>query len=246
MAAVVDEIQFGRTRIVYEIIRSRRRATVAITVNPDTTVTVTAPSGVWRQRIRDAVTSRASWIVEKQDVAQLRGRGRKLRLVSGEALPYLGRDYQLKVSHLSGRDIRPKVRVQRGQVLVSVGRGWARDRKHQVIRESLRQWYRDHADQRITEVADRYSRRLGVTYNALQIYEMQTRWGSGGTSGRLRFNWRTIMAPRRLVEYVVAHELCHIRHNHHSTAFWRLLASVMPDYEQRRTELAHLGPRLDL
>lgn len=69
--------------------------------------------------------------------------------------------------------------------------------------------------------------------------------GSGGTSGRQRFNWRIIMASRRLVEYVVDHELCYLKHDQHSPAFWRMLATVMPNYEQRRMELVHLGPRLD-
>ena len=246
MAALIDEVKFGRTCIAYEIVRSKQRKTVGITVNTDKTVTVVAPSGVWRQRIREAVAGRASWIVEKQDAVRRRGQTRARNLVSGEALPYLGREYQLKIIHVAGRDQPAVVHVERGQFFVKVGRGWASDRKRDAIRVALRGWYRDHAYDRIVQIAERYGRRLGVTYKAIQIYEMRTRWGSGGGSGRLRFNWRTIMAPRRLVEYVVAHELCHLRHEHHSPAFWRMLGTVMPDYEQRRLELAHIGPRLEL
>lgn len=246
MSAVVDEVQFGRTRIIYEIVRSRQRRTVGITVNPDTTVTVVVPSGVWRRRISEVVTDRAAWIVEKQDAVSRHGRKPERKLVSGETLPYLGREYQLKVLPIAGRDVIADVRVERGQFRVRVGRRWSRERKRIAVRQTLHRWYREHAYGQLIEVAGCYARRLGVNYEALRIYEMRTRWGSGGTSGRLRFNWRTIMAPRRLVEYVVAHELCHLRHDHHSPAFWRMLGTVMSDFEQRRLELAHLGPRLDL
>ena len=88
--------------------------------------------------------------------------------------------------------------------------------------------------------------RLGLSYVTIGIREMKKRWGSGGQSGRLTFDWRIMMAPRRLVEYVVAHELCHLKYNDHSRDFWRLLERVMPDHERRRTELAINGPRYHL
>ena len=70
--------------------------------------------------------------------------------------------------------------------------------------------------------------------------------GQLGADGRVSFNWRIIMAPKRLVEYVVAHELCHLKYNDHSRDFWRLLERAMPDYERRRAELAVVGPKFDL
>jgi hypothetical protein len=214
-------------------------------LNPDATVTVVAPSGVWRRRVKDVVSSRADWIVQKQDKISQHDRKAERKLVSGESLPYLGRNYQIKLVYQTQREIKASMKVERGQFLITVGRRWSRERKQEAIRTVLRGWYRDRAYNYINGVAERYSQRLGVKYRSIQIYEMQTRWGSGGTSGRLRFNWRTFMAPRRLVEYVVVHELCHLRHDHHSPAFWRMLAAAMPDYEQRRLELAHLGPRFE-
>lgn len=82
--------------------------------------------------------------------------------------------------------------------------------------------------------------------SAVEVREMKTRWGSGGENGKVRFNWRIVMAPKRLLEYVVAHELCHIKHHDHSREFWRLLSRVMPDFDQRRDELERLGPTLDV
>jgi predicted metal-dependent hydrolase len=75
---------------------------------------------------------------------------------------------------------------------------------------------------------------------------MKQHWGSARANGRVSFNWRIIMAPKRLLEYVVAHELCHLKHPNHSRDFWRLLERTMPDHERRRVELAIVGPKFDL
>ena len=80
----------------------------------------------------------------------------------------------------------------------------------------------------------------------LMIRQPQKRWASCDKDGNLRFNWRVIMAPMVLVDYIVAHELCHLRHLDHSPAYWRMLRSVMPDFERRRERLRVNGPRYDL
>ena len=88
-------------------------------------------------------------------------------------------------------------------------------------------WYKTHAREHLEVLAATHARRLGVKHQSVQIYEMKKRWGSGGSNGRLRFNWRIIMAPRRLVEYVVAHEVCHLVHADHSPAFFRKTGTKM-------------------
>jgi predicted metal-dependent hydrolase len=76
------------------------------------------------------------------------------------------------------------------------------------------------------------------------VRDQRKRWASCDDSGVLRFNWRVIQAPMRLVDYVVAHELVHLRHREHTAAFWARLGVVMPDYEARKEALRRLGPRL--
>jgi len=145
-----------------------------------------------------------------------------------------------------GQELKSTVQMYRGQLLVNVFRRWSRDRKQVAVRKALHVWFRERAFEWFTIIADQYSQRLGIPYRCLRLFEMKSRWGSSGINGTLRLNWRIIMAPRRLVEYVVAHEICHLKHNHHSTTFWTLLAKVMPDYAQRREQLAGLGSTLDL
>jgi predicted metal-dependent hydrolase len=238
------EVPFGDTRIGFRVQRSRDRQSIAITVNPDATVAVMAPTGVRAARIAAAVQRRAAWIVKQQDWLRRHHPRRPRQFVSGEAFLYLGRQYPLRVV----RDPNARgdgIALARGSFWVRVRGTLAGAEVPACVRRLLAGWYRRHAAERLAETVVTFAPRLGVSVVSVRALELRTRWGSGGPDGHLRFNWRIAMAPRRLLEYVVAHELCHIVHNRHSPRFWRLLAQVMPDYEQRRQQLANLGPALD-
>jgi predicted metal-dependent hydrolase len=85
---------------------------------------------------------------------------------------------------------------------------------------------------------------LGVTYAQVQIRDQRTRWGSCSSRGTLSFNWRLALAPLEVLDYVVVHELCHLREPNHSSRFWRLVASRRPDWRRQRDWLAVNGPEL--
>jgi len=240
-----DKIVFGSSEIVYRIDRTSRRQTISITVNPDTSVNVVAPSGTRSSRIADTVTKKAKWILKQKDWFSRNAKVYRRRLVSGESLFHLGRQYQLKVVLLAGQKVAPHVALTRGTLIVTLPRRWAASRRRNDIRSALIEWYSKRAESYLAPLIQRYADHLAAEYTSIQIRNMRTRWGSGGVSGRLRFNWRILMAPRRLIEYIVAHELCHIRHSNHSQAFWRLLSQIMPDYKRRRNELEINGLKYD-
>ena len=109
------------------------------------------------------------------------------------------------------------------------------------IRDLLVKWYKDHARLRLPERVAIFAQRVGSPVPPVYIRDQQKRWGSCSRKGELRFNWRIIMAPMSLVDYVVAHEVCHLKVHNHSSAFWKLLRKLMPDYEIRRERLRVLG-----
>jgi len=239
-----DGFMYGRTRIAYTICRKNTRRTIAITVHPDRSVTVSAPKGTRRTRIAAEVRRKAAWILKQQDWLRRHYPRRPREFVSGESFLYLGRQYHLRVCRQSApRDSR--VSLARGMFCVQLPVDVAGDDTPAAVRRRLVRWYRQHAQDYVARVCQTTAPRLGVTYQSVRILDMKTRWGSGSPDGLLRFNWRVVMAPRALVEYVVAHELCHLRHSAHSPAFWRLLVQLMPDYEDRRQRLAILGPTFD-
>ena len=97
------------------------------------------------------------------------------------------------------------------------------------------------ARERVTEVAEREAERLAVTYERITIRDQRSRWGSCSVAGTLSFNWRLVLAPGPVLDYVVVHELCHLRVQGHSPRFWRLVERTRPAYEVERAWLRDHG-----
>ena len=107
-------------------------------------------------------------------------------------------------------------------------------------------WYRAQAREGISLRAAFFAGLYGFEYHSIRITGARTRWGSCGSKGTLNFSWRLMMAPPAVVEYVVVHELCHLRQHNHSKAFWALVESILPDYKQRQKWLKANGRALVL
>ena len=241
------KVRFGTTTIDYSISRSANRNTIAVTVHPDGAVSVVAPTATSSTKITETIAKKADWVLRQQERFRHHHNGYVKQFVSGESFFYLGRQYTLKVGAIETDNRKsPQVQLVRGHLLVLVPVTTALDRRATAVCNGLTRWYRAKAREHLPPVVARFSRRLGVAYAAVQIREMKQRWGSAGANGRLSFNWRVVMAPRRLIEYVVAHELCHLKYSAHSRDFWRILERTMPDYERRRVQLAIAGPKFDL
>jgi predicted metal-dependent hydrolase len=126
------------------------------------------------------------------------------------------------------------------EIVVSLKPGISSDK----VSDILRKWYIARARELLNERVIFYSKELGVMPNKIAIRNQSRRWGSCSSKGNINLNWKLVMAPPAILDYVVAHELCHLRHPNHRPEFWRLLATVMPDYGDRRKWLKKNGHRL--
>lgn len=224
-------VRFGRRQLDYGVERSARRQTVSIIVTGEG-ITVKAPEGVSADQLARLVSDRGAWVVGKQArFAALLEHTPKVNILrNGSAVRYLGRQCRLwRVPQLSA----PRLRGRRLEVP---------DLEPKALREALERWYRAQAARVITQRVQLYARRLGRFPNAVLIRGQRTRWGSCSARGDLRFNWRVIMAPMSVLDYVVAHELCHLEHLHHGPQFWKRLGHLLPDHAERRERLAQEGP----
>jgi predicted metal-dependent hydrolase len=226
-------VQFGGTSIPFTVRRGKRQKTVAIAIDPQGDVLVRAPVDTPVEKLDRIVHRKASWIVERlKRTSDLPPRPSEREFVSGETFLYLGRQYRLRVER--GDE---GVRLERGRLVVSAPRNGD-------VRAALVGWYRRRAVERLPVLVEEWAPRVGVTVRGVLVREQRRRWGSCDDSGVLRFNWRIVQAPRRLVEYVVVHELVHLVHRDHTKGFWAALGRVLPDYERRRGELRRVGERL--
>jgi predicted metal-dependent hydrolase len=237
-----SRVQWGRTRIDYAIRRSTRRRTVAVAVDPFEGVLLTAPRGVAVSRLDEVVRDKARWIVERlRTVGQVETPVPPRQLVSGESYLYLGRAYRLRVREAASDGA---AKLSRGWLEVPVRRGLSEAQRREAVLGAIGDWYRAHARARLPERVEAWAARLGVEPTDVLVRDQRKRWASCDDQGVLRFNWRVIQAPMRLVDYVVAHELVHLLHREHTAGFWARLGTAMPDYEGRKDALRRLGPRL--
>jgi len=235
-----SEVQWGRTAIPYAIRRSARRGTVSVAIDPEQGVLLTAPTATPVERLDRVVRTKARWIVERlRRQSDLPPALHEREFASGETFLYLGRQYRLRIDHR-----RDGVALQHGHLAVGVPHDLPHDRRRAQARRALVTWYRQHAQERLPEIATVWARRLRVEVGAVLLREQRRRWGSCDRAGLLRLNWRIIQAPRTCIEYVVAHEVVHMHHPNHTPAFWSALGRVMPDYERRRARLKALGSSL--
>ncbi len=231
-------VQFGRRNIEFFVKRSRRRRTISLFVDPYDGVFLRAPAKPSLKILSRLVHSKAVWILDKQrrineNLEYLPRR----EFVTGESFLYLGRPMRLKVLQ---SDKGNKITAGEGRFLAGID---GRRNRAGKTRELLYRWYKKHAKVVLQKRVAVYSGKLKIPASEVILAEQAKRWGSCNSKGSIRFNWRIIMAPMSLIDYVVAHELCHLKYINHSTNFWRLLGSVRPDYDDRRERLRKEGQK---
>ncbi len=213
--------------IEYDLHRSpRRRKSISLIVE-DRRLRVLAPRRTALNQIHALLEHRADWIRERL-TAPTPPRLRD-ELKPGGQLPLFGEDVPVEAGsgpfNFDGRCFR--VDLARGDQASAAER-----------------WLREFARAEFTARAHRWAERIGVTPAKIQVRDQKTRWGSASSMGTLSFNWRLIFARPEIVEYVVVHELCHLIQPDHSPAYWRLVQSHLPDYQQRRQALKDAADRL--
>ena len=206
-------------------------------------VQVAAPITTPGDELQSIVRRRAPWILSHGSGELLEAVPK--RFVSGETLPYLGRNARMIVD--TGDVRSAEVHFDHWRFRVAVPEGLESEERQQCIRRAIVGWYRDRAIERLPNFVERWWPRLGQGERSrVLVRDQRQRWGSCAPDGTLRFNWRATMLPPALIEYVVVHELAHLTHRNHSTDFWDLVAGALPDAQQRRQRLREAGRTLPL
>jgi predicted metal-dependent hydrolase len=220
----VDELDF-------EVRRSGRRRTLQLTIDRGGELILSAPESLSPRAMREFVRDKKVWIYSKLAL-KLARRSEPVRkeFVTGEGFNYLGRSHRL-------------VLVDDQDVPLLLDHGCFRLRRADVdrAREHFVRWYTARAKMWLERRAAAWAPRLDVKPGGLRVLDLGHRWGSCGKAGTLNFHWNTILLPPSIVEYVVVHELVHLREPNHTPAFWRAVEAVLPDLQLRREWLVSNG-----
>jgi predicted metal-dependent hydrolase len=229
----IHRVPYGSKNITFALEYSPRK-TLAIEVHPDSSIIVKAPVDATIESIESKVIHRATWIAKQQRQFDRYAPALPApECVSGEGYRYLGRQYRLKLIESS----TDKIRLWQGRLEVNTPTPFDREQ----VEKSISNWFRDRA---MTIFSERYQycTKLVTCYKiehdcGFELRTMSKRWGSCTPNGKIFLNPLLVSATKDCIDYVLIHELCHLRFPNHSTSFYKLLASILPDWNIRKNNL---------
>ncbi|MEZ5704459.1 MAG: SprT family zinc-dependent metalloprotease [Burkholderiaceae bacterium] len=241
-------ILLGEVEVAYEFKRGKRK-TIGLSIGKEG-LTVSAPRWSPLSEVEALLVDKSRWVLEKLQKAHERaGELAQAKTVwaDGAGFDYLGERVRLhldptQTSSHADAELQP---ADAESPLPTLRLGVARNANEAQIRDAAHAWLMRQAKRVFSERLDHFAPQLGVTYSRLRLSSAGTRWGSASVDGTIRLNWRLIHLKMDMVDYVVVHELSHLRHMDHSANFWSVVAEVMPDHALRRRALKQSGLALE-
>ena len=240
----------GPSGMPVDVKRTQRKRTVGISVE-ERRVKIYAPKWVPLREIQEIIQKRAPWIDQQVQLQAALPTVPPRLFVDGDNLPFLGRQYALRVAVAS----TPSVTLHGDQIVVALAPESGTlpfagveflARRANEVRDQLMEWYQAQAEDILTEATDRYADQLGVVPSAVTVRHYSSQWGSCSISGHIRLNRRIIFAGRQIAEYLVAHEVSHLEHHNHSRRFWDCVEDLDADFRKHRDWLREHGSTLNI
>lgn len=232
--------EYGTTTIKYILIKSKRK-NITVTVETNGAVLVKAPEPLSEEEILQAVKKKAYWIVQQLFLMKdIKCQQYHRQYVNGESFLYMGRRYSLLFED-DAELKKPVVKLVRGKFLIRTN-----NRDEKIVHDSMVRWYTERAQEVISKRIQYYEKYFPERKGKIVIKDQKKRWASCNKAGDLMFNWKIIMAPSNIIDYVIVHEMCHLKHLNHSKVFWEELGRILLDYKDRKEWLMNRGIELEL
>jgi predicted metal-dependent hydrolase len=235
-------------RVGYELKRARRR-TIGFVVGPDG-LSVSAPRWLGQGEIEAALAEKAGWILRK--LHEQRERAARLEATrvewrEGGSVPFLGETVILVLDpRATGAVLHSDAEALPGVPRLALHLGLPQHAEPAQIRDVVQSWLQRQARRIFEERCAHFAERLGVRMTRLTLSSASTRWGSASADGSIRLNWRLVHFALPVIDYVVTHELAHLREMNHGPAFWAVVRQALPGFEAARGALRHeVLPELD-
>lgn len=233
------ELHLDGHRVAYEFRRARRKS-IGFVVGPEG-LTVSAPRWVGVGEVEAALREKARWILRKLHEQQERARRlqqAKVDWCDGTSIPFLGETVIVLIDpRTTGAVLNSAADALPGVPKLTLHVGLPQGAAPEQLRDTVQSWLQRQARRVFEQRCAEFAGRLGVRVRRLSLSSASTRWGSASADGSIRLNWRLVHFAVPVIDYVVAHELAHLREMNHSEAFWDVVRSVMPDFESARGTL---------
>ncbi len=228
--------QYNFSTITYKIIRKRRK-TIGIKITDKGEVIITSPFGVSEETIKNVIKRKQKWIIDKVKLIKEANFAYGRAFEDGERFLFLGKELELEIIKVNKPICNAEIEGEKVRVFINLSSMASGD----TISSAIVKLYRKEAARLFKERTEIYSKVLGVGPKRIFIKDQKTLWGSCSSKGNINYNYRIIMAPISIIDYIVVHELCHLIHMNHSKEYWNTVKSVLLDYEERRKWLKGNG-----
>ncbi len=205
----------------------KKRKTLGIYIDVYGNVEVRVPKNATKIQIEDLIEAKWTWIIKTTKEMQEKTKGfRKKEYIDGETFLYLGKEYPMYIDIDESRS-QSSVQFDMEKFVISV-----QDKDEEVIKKLITKFYKQQCKKLIESRIANYQHYFSVKPREVKIASNKKTWGTCNSQRQLTFNWKLIMAPMDILDYVVIHEMCHMIHLNHDRSFWRLVGKYKPDYEQ--------------
>ena len=234
------EIQY-KDQIIKFNIEYKKRKKMKIQIDQGRRITVLVPKGTEEKYVIELVKLRASLILEK-----LKSMEKKTKDIvenkyeDGDKLLYLGKYYVMNIIRDNNTE-KNMINFNNEEFTIKL-----KDYDKDMVKKLIKRFYKKQCKKVILKRIKHYDSYFNKKIKNIEIIESKNKWGSCNLNGKLDFNWRLIMAPIEIIDYVVVHEMCHLAHMNHLKSFWRLLGKIIPDYKKRSEWLQYYGNSLNI
>lgn len=239
----MPSVRVGQTEIAYRVRRAAATSERRITVTPgsvevqalttDDDAAIESFLGRKRQWLFDTVREMEETVADRPVVP---------RFVTGSKIPFRGRSTSLTVRRHDGEHV--EIEFKNGFIVDLPG--WVTpESADTVVADAIKHWLKQRIRRDVREIAEKYVPRIGRKPRSLRVAEFKTGWGSCGANGTINLDWRLIFAPKRVLEYVVVHELTHLKYRSHGSRFWEYLEQILPSHSRSKAWLEAHQAELD-
>ncbi|CAM3831240.1 M48 family metallopeptidase [Paenibacillus lactis] len=242
----MPDYQYGNTTIEYTLEYKPDAKDIIISVDWIDGVKIIIPPSVDDIKLQEVLNKKSPWIMSKwYEFDEIDLPPNPKEYVSGEKFLYLGRSYRLKVQK-DATVAKSSLLFQKGRFIATVPINTTQGEVAEQLRSLFVNWYMLHGQAKLLERLKIYVPKMGVSPSKLQLKHQKMRWGSCAADQSIYINWRIMMAPMKVIDYVLVHEMGHLKYPNHSSDFWQFVRSILPDYDERKEWLRIHGPLLTL
>ncbi len=230
----MSDLQIGNTIVEYNLKYTNRKKTIGLQLDLDNGLSVSAPKHMNQNDIETILYKKSKWIINKLDrITEITKYSSQKEFLSGEKFLLRGRKYRLTVERTDGETL-PSLSFKQSKFHIEISKEIPESDYRMILKPLFIEFYKQKAEKTINNRVKKHLKYFKEKPKYVKIKEPKNKWGSCSAKNRISYNWRIIMAPTSIIDYVVVHELCHIAHKDHSKVFWNTMKSILPDYEERK------------